>query len=314
MNPIIIAHNCGYIGYETNPYSLESTMAAYRDCDYLEIDLVLRKIEGEMKWWYYHDGIQGEGSREKGISLDQFLEEFMDVSDEVKPKTVKPGLFLDLKEHLKHTKVNNLMNTLNKKYENKEIPTGTSLMIYTGRGIIPHFHSVYRHTTRYFIKWLFESGESSCILDPKYCPKLTIVTREIEIKKLVEGKGLIDPIRHSALNDIERSWFWENFKKRIWWGFNPHPIWFFKYKFDKIFEDRITIIPWYVDKTPIKLWGEKKEGWINVIVTILFNYWLYKSRCIENSSEVEQASWGLITYAPNKLKECLEQWSFNDIR
>ena len=115
-NPLIIGHNCGYIGYaksifpqdslevakKKSIYSPEATSKAYQDCDYLEIDLVLRKKE----WWYFHPGIEGaydkekKKDRSKGIHFNKFLKHFKDASEEHKSKPEKPGLFLDLKKHL----------------------------------------------------------------------------------------------------------------------------------------------------------------------------------------------------------------------
>ncbi len=58
--PLIIAHNCGYDGYGVPPYSREATRETYKDCDYLEIDLILKNDNEKKNWWYFHQGLFGE--------------------------------------------------------------------------------------------------------------------------------------------------------------------------------------------------------------------------------------------------------------
>jgi len=303
LHPLIIAHNCGYIGYNEECYSLEATRKAYQECDYLEIDLILKQINGEKKWWYFHEGIFGGEGRENGISIDQFLNEFKAVANEMNSKPKKPGLFLDLKEHLDRDGVNELMNYLGNKYENNIIPTGTPLMIYTGRDAL---QSVFRDTTRHFLKWL-HNNQNSLMLNSRYCPKLTIVTREVDVEKVVKGK-----IR-AALNDSGKKWFWDSYNKKVWWSFNPHPSWLYKYfhKYFKheyqIFEKSITLIPWFTKRE------ETEEEWIKVILTILKNYWLYKSTCSKTGTMPTPASWGIITYKPNEFIDFVNNLSFDDI-
>ena len=137
--------------------------------------------------------------------------------------------------------------------------------------------------------------------------KTTIVTREVDVEKIIKGK-----IR-AALNDFEKKWFWENFNKTVWWSFNPHTSWLYKYfhkyfkKEYQIFEKRITLIPWLTKRE------ETEEEWIKVILTILKNYWLYKSDCNKTGTMTIPAAWGIITYKPNELIEFVNNLSFDDI-
>lgn len=314
MNPIIIAHNCGYKGYGVKCYSKEATENAYKDCDYLEIDLKSGKKEGnnEKEWFYRHDRISG------GKEFEKFLGEFNDVAKKIsKPK--KTGLFLDLKEHLKHQKdVDDFMDYLDHKYKCEMIPAGTPLMIYTGRGYIPYLHAVYRHTTLYFLKWLYKNRKKSHILDPEYCPKLTIVTREVKPKELVEGKLLIDPSKMKALDEEEQRWFeaiWnEKLNRKFWWAFNPYPAWFFKYNFDHVFENGITMICWFSDYIDWQFkrlgkWDEGEKGWMNAINTVFKKYVSYMSKNSNTKKTLPEPSWGIISYKPNKLKDFLKKVS-----
>lgn len=342
--PLIIAHNCGYDGYGVPPYSREATKEAYKDCDYLEIDLILKNDNGKKTWWYFHQGLYGEDksfedksgeydndedrNRRYGISLDRFLKDFQIAEKESESMqsahkmNLKPGIFLDLKKHLNQDEVNNLMEYLNNNYQEGKIPEGTPLMIFTGRGWIPHFHAVYRHTTRYFLKWLADADEES-FLNKGLCPKLTLVTREIDVHKLAGGKGILEPFRKSKLNPDELQWFNDNLNEKLGWGFNPYTFWLNKYfrkHFKKdygVFENGITLIPWFTHflpwfskLLPVSKLEDEAAGWKNVIETIDEKYWLYLEKYNKAGETPKSVYWGIITYEPNELIDFLKKESF----
>jgi hypothetical protein len=341
--PLIIAHNCGYIGYARSKYpkveqtkefkkeckrliySKEATLKAYVDSDYLEIDLILKDDMGEKKWWYFHDGLYAEDEKRKhGISFETFLDEFNTAATE-SSKDPKPGIFLDLKKHLYQDKVNELMTYINLKYEEGLIPEGTPLMIFTGRGWIPHFHAVYRHTTRYFLKWLANADKES-FLNKGLCPKFTLVTREIDVHKLVNGQGLLEPIRKSKLNPDELKWFNDSLNGKLGWGFNPYTYWLNKYfrKYFKkdygVFENGITLIPWFTNflpwfskLLPVSKLEDESLGWKKVIETIQKNYEFYVEEFAKRGEMPKSAFWGIITYEPNGLLDFLRKSLSSDI-
>jgi hypothetical protein len=346
-HPIIIGHNCGYLGYDKTPYSRAATMAAYKDCDYLEIDLGLKKVGGEKKWWYYHPGVRGvckagkEGNREGGVSFDDFLIEFNEAAEESdrelapNKRKLRPGLFLDLKKKLSLDEVKDLIKTLNKGYQDEIIPERTPLMIFTGRGWIANIRGVYRDTTRYFVKTLYDySIREEEIMKHRFCPRLTLVTREVTTDQLIKG-GYPDILGDSALKNDEQTWLKQSLKDgTLAWAFNPELFWLFKYDFKYIIEHEITVIPWFetniskfrkfldrknlpeeepaeeMARVPKKL-QETDGGWIKVILGVLGEFWLYKSRY---RKDVKPLRWGIITNAPRELKNGLQKWSFRGIR